>query len=75
LLLLKNSLTNFETGVKEFQSAVSDILKCDEDLANMYLTYKSHTRSNPAVADHFQSEILLESYAKRAEDLLNEINQ
>ena len=72
---MKKSLVNFQYSVKEFHSALEDVLKSDDDLSNLYLTHKRiHSTPRPIMA-HVEAEFMMEIYAKKAEELSNEIAQ
>lgn len=72
---------------------MEDVLKSDEDLCGMYLTYKAVTKSPRPIEQHVEAEVhlkndfpapqprptnaqmLLENYAKKGEEIQNQIAQ
>ncbi|ORX61520.1 Mg2+ transporter protein [Hesseltinella vesiculosa] len=70
LLQLSKKLSKFEYDVISVRDAIEDVLEHDEDLAAMYLTAKKS--GNPREADdHEEVELLLESYLKQTEEIVN----
>lgn len=74
LLQLKNGLTNFEVTLRETGGALRDLLETDEDMAHMYLTLKSRGYP-PAISDHGEVEVILETYLRKVDELENEVEQ
>lgn len=74
LLQLKNGLTNFEVTLRETGGALRDLLETDEDMAHMYLTLKSRGYP-PAISDHSEIEVILETYLRKVDELENEVEQ
>ncbi|PVG00729.1 Mg2+ transporter protein cora-like protein [Serendipita vermifera] len=71
LLHYSRRLGNFQNRAKLVQAAIDEVLEQDEDLAAMYLTDKKAGHPRPA-ADHDELEILLESFSKQVEEIVNE---
>ncbi|KAL6301437.1 hypothetical protein BKA93DRAFT_797437 [Sparassis latifolia] len=71
LLHYSRRLAGFQNRAKLVQEALEEVLEQDEDLAAMYLTGKQNDIDrNPD--DHEELEVLLESFAKQVEEIVNE---
>ncbi|KAH8116051.1 cora-domain-containing protein [Phellopilus nigrolimitatus] len=71
LLHYSRRLSAFSNRAKLVQEALEEVLEQDEDLAAMYLTDKKN--DNPRSArDHEELEVLLESFSKQVEEIVNE---
>jgi len=64
-LPMKKSLINFQYAVKEYQSALEDVLQSDDDLANLYLTHKQKYGAPRPTLNHDEAETMLEVYSRR----------
>lgn len=71
LLHYSRRLTSFKNRAKLVEEALEDLLSQDDDLVNMYLTdkVKGVERDND---DHDELEVLVESFAKQVEEVVNE---
>jgi magnesium transporter len=77
LLLLKDlsdKLESFEADAATVQSALTEVLNNDEDMAQMYLT-NAHNGVKQAVSDHTDVQTLLESFAQQVTELDNRVQQ
>jgi len=74
LLQLKNGLTSFEVTLRETGNAMRDLLETDEDMAQMYLTLKQ-AGTSPHPSEHGEVEVILETYLRKVDELLNEVEQ
>ncbi|KAF9653724.1 Mg2+ transporter protein cora-like protein [Thelephora ganbajun] len=71
LLHRSRKLTSFQNRAKLVQEALEEVLEQDEDLVAMYLTDKKNgIQRKPS--DHQELEVLLESFAKQVEEIVNE---
>lgn len=71
LLHYSRRLAAFQNRAKLVQESLEEVLEQDEDLAAMYLTDKLN--GNPRkLSDHEDLEVLLESFAKQVEEIVNE---
>jgi len=71
LLHRSRKLTSFQNRAKLVQEALEEVLEQDEDLVAMYLTDKKNgIQREPR--DHQELEVLLESFAKQVEEIVNE---
>lgn len=71
LLHRSRKLTSFQNRAKLVQGALEEVLEQDEDLVAMYLTDKKNgIQREPS--DHQELEVLLESFAKQVEEIVNE---
>jgi len=71
LLHRSRKLTSFQNRAKLVQEALEEVLEQDEDLVAMYLTdRKKGMQREPS--DHQELEVLLESFAKQVEEIVNE---
>ncbi|PCH44789.1 cora-domain-containing protein [Wolfiporia cocos MD-104 SS10] len=71
LLHYSRRLASFQNRAKLVQEALEEVLEQDEDLAAMYLTDKMN--GNPRkLSDHEDLEVLLESFHKQVEEIVNE---
>jgi hypothetical protein len=57
--------------VKEFQDALEDVLKSDDDLSNIYLTHKETTGSPRPLLEHTEVEDMLEIYSRRVRSFIS----
>ncbi|KAJ3481422.1 hypothetical protein NLI96_g7666 [Meripilus lineatus] len=71
LLHYSRRLASFQNRAKLVQEALEEVLEQDEDLAAMYLTDKKNHVTRE-VTDHEELEVLLESFAKQVEEIVNE---
>ncbi|KAI0634727.1 hypothetical protein C8Q77DRAFT_1103701 [Trametes polyzona] len=71
LLHYSRRLASFQNRAKLVQEALEEVLEQDEDLAAMYLTDKKNgvPRQHD---DHEELEVLLESFSKQVEEIVNE---
>ncbi|GAM17811.1 hypothetical protein SAMD00019534_009860 [Acytostelium subglobosum LB1] len=75
LLFHKKGLNQFEVTTKEIMDALSRLLESDEDMALMYLSFRSITGGTRKRNQHEELEILLENYMRQLEQISNEISQ
>ncbi|ORY67359.1 uncharacterized protein BCR38DRAFT_426810 [Pseudomassariella vexata] len=71
LLILSKKLSTFEQKARLVRNALDDVLEADDDLAMMYLTEKTHDIYRE-VDDHTEVEMLLESYHKLCDEIVEE---
>ncbi|KAK8099260.1 inner membrane magnesium transporter MRS2 [Apiospora kogelbergensis] len=71
LLILSKRVSTFEQKAKLVRDAIEDLLEADDDLAAMYLTEKTHDIYR-APDDHTDVELLLESYHKFCDEIVQE---
>lgn len=71
LLILSKRISTFEQKSKLVRDAIEDLLEAEDDLGDMYLTEKKH-ESTRAADDHTEVEMLLESYHKIADEIVQE---
>lgn len=71
LLILSKRVSTFEQKVKLVRDAIEELLEADDDLAAMYLTEKAHDLMR-GMDDHTEVEMLLESYHKLADEIVQE---
>ncbi|KAI0075960.1 Mg2+ transporter protein cora-like protein [Panus rudis PR-1116 ss-1] len=71
LLHYSRRLAAFQNRAKLVQEALEEVLEQDEDLSAMYLTDKMNGKPR-AVNDHDELEVLLESFSKQVEEIVNE---
>ncbi|KAH8662018.1 cora-like Mg2+ transporter [Xylariales sp. PMI_506] len=71
LLILSKRVTTFEQKARLVRDAIDDLLEADDDLAAMYLTEKTHDLYR-APDDHTDVEMLLESYHKFCDEIVQE---
>ncbi|KZT00669.1 Mg2+ transporter protein cora-like protein [Laetiporus sulphureus 93-53] len=71
LLHYSRRLAGFQNRAKLVQEALEEVLEQDEDLAAMYLSDKKNGTPR-APSDHEELEVLLESFAKQVEEIVNE---
>ncbi|KAI2615361.1 cora-domain-containing protein [Hypoxylon sp. NC1633] len=71
LLVLSKRVSTFEQKAKLVRDAIEELLEADDDLADMYLTEKSHD-INRELDDHTEVEMLLESYHKLCDEVVQE---
>lgn len=71
LLIFSKKLGTFEQKAKLVRDAIDEVLEADDDLADMYLTEKSHDLKR-GEDDHTEVEMLLESYHKLCDEIVQE---
>ncbi|KAL7796508.1 hypothetical protein V8C37DRAFT_347865 [Trichoderma ceciliae] len=71
LLILSKRVGTFEQKAKLVRDAIEELLEADDDLAAMYLTEKVHDLYR-STDDHTEVEMLLESYHKLADEIVQE---
>lgn len=71
LLILSKRVSTFEQKAKLVRDAIEDLLEADDDLAAMYLTEKANEVKR-ALDDHTEVEMLLESYHKLTDEIVQE---
>ena len=71
LLILSKRVSTFEQKAKLVRDAIEELLEADDDLAAMYLTEKTHDLLR-GVDDHTEVEMLLESYHKLCDEIVQE---
>ncbi|EFQ26572.1 CorA-like Mg2+ transporter [Colletotrichum graminicola] len=71
LLILSKRVSTFEQKAKLVRDAIEELLEADDDLAAMYLTEKAHDLYR-GVDDHTEVELLLESYNKLCDEIVQE---
>jgi hypothetical protein len=71
LLIYSKKLGTFEQKAKLVRDAIDEILEADDDLAAMYLTEKNHDIMR-GEDDHTEIEMLLESYHKLCDEIVQE---
>lgn len=71
LLIYSKKLGTFEQKAKLVRDAIDELLEADDDLAAMYLTEKGHDLIR-GEDDHTEVEMLLESYHKLCDEIVQE---
>ena len=71
LLILSKRVSTFEQKAKLVRDAITELLEADDDLAAMYLTEKTHDLFR-GEDDHTEVEMLLESYNKLCDEIVQE---
>ncbi|GLB39095.1 putative transporter [Lyophyllum shimeji] len=71
LLHYSRRLTSFQNRAKLVEEALEEVLGQDDDLNAMYLTDKKNNIVREG-QDHEELELLLESFAKQVEEIVNE---
>lgn len=71
LLILSKRVSTFEQKAKLVRDAIEELLEADDDLAAMYLTEKTHDLYR-GLDDHTEVEMLLESYHKLTDEIVQE---
>jgi magnesium transporter len=71
LLVLSKRVSTFEQKAKLVRDAIEELLEADDDLAAMYLTEKTHDLFR-GEDDHTEVELLLESYNKICDEVVQE---
>jgi magnesium transporter len=71
LLIYSKKLGTFEQKAKLVRDAIDELLEADDDLAAMYLTEKTHDLLRHE-DDHTEVEMLLESYHKLCDEIVQE---
>lgn len=71
LLIHSKKLGTFEQKAKLVRDAIDELLDADDDLAAMYLTEKKHDLQR-GEDDHTEIEMLLESYHKLCDEIVQE---
>ena len=64
-------------NIVQVQQSLEEVLEQDDDLAAMHLTKRTSAElgaKEVEIFDHDDLEVLLESYSKQAEELVNECN-
>ena len=69
LLIYSKKLGTFEQKARLVRDALDELLEADDDLAAMYLTEKAKGIKR-SEADHAEVELLLESYHKVADEIV-----
>lgn len=69
LLIYSKKLGTFEQKARLVRDAIDDLLEADDDLAAMYLTEKADGKER-AEDDHTEVEMLLESYYKICDEIV-----
>lgn len=69
LLIYSKKLGTFEQKARLVRDALDELLEADDDLAAMYLSEKAQGRER-AEDDHAEVELLLESYHKVADEIV-----
>ena len=64
-------VSTFAQKVTLVRDAIEELLEADDDLADMYLTEKAHDIAR-ALDDHTEVEMLLESYHKLTDEIVQE---
>lgn len=73
LLILSKRISTFEQKSKLVRDAIEELLEADDDLSAMYLTEKAGgTRQRRGNDDHTEVEMLLESYHKLTDEIVQE---
>ncbi|KAF2753338.1 cora-domain-containing protein, partial [Pseudovirgaria hyperparasitica] len=70
LLMYSKKLGTFEQRARLVRDALTEILEADDDLSSMYLTEKSQGVQREEDDDHTDIEMLLESYHKVADEIV-----
>ncbi|KAF8067752.1 cora-domain-containing protein [Lyophyllum atratum] len=71
LLHYSRRLTSFQNRAKLVEEALEEVLSQDDDLNAMYLTDKKNSIIRE-LQDHEELEVLLESFTKQVEEIVNE---
>ncbi|KAL2757846.1 hypothetical protein ACRALDRAFT_2098801 [Sodiomyces alcalophilus JCM 7366] len=71
LLILSKRVSTFEQKAKLVRDAIEELLEADDDLSAMYLTEKVQD-VHRGVDDHTEVELLLESYNKLCDEIVQE---
>ncbi|KAI1434815.1 cora-domain-containing protein [Xylaria sp. CBS 124048] len=71
LLILSKRVSTFEQKAKLVRDAIDELLEADDDLVAMYLTEKAKDIQRP-LEDHTEVEMLLESYYKLCDEIVQE---
>lgn len=69
LLVYSKKLGSFEQKARLVRDAIDDLLEADDDLAAMYLSDRAHGKVR-AENDHQEVEMLLESYHKICDEIV-----
>lgn len=72
LLHYSRRLASFQSRAKLVQQALEEVLEQDQDLNAMYLTDKKNGIARE-IHDHEELEVLLESFSKQVEEVVNEV--
>ncbi|KAJ9659072.1 magnesium ion transporter [Neophaeococcomyces mojaviensis] len=70
LLIHSKKLGTFEQKARLVRDALYELLEADDDLASMYLTERKQTGKPRAEQDHQEIEMLLESYHKICDEVV-----
>lgn len=71
LLMLSKKVSTFEQKARLVRDAIEELLDADDDLSQMYLTEKTHDIRRET-DDHTEIEMLLESYHKICDEVVQE---
>ncbi|KAK2465603.1 hypothetical protein APHAL10511_002495 [Amanita phalloides] len=71
LLHYSRRLASFQSRAKLVEEALEEVLRQDDDLTAMYLTDKKNDMHRE-LHDHEDIEVLLESFSKQVEEIVNE---
>ena len=74
-LQIQIELTNLEFNVAEILLLISNLIETDEDMAEMYLTYRKKYHKDRATKDHEELEELLETYQFRIQQIKNDLDR
>jgi magnesium transporter len=74
LLECKKRINHFKNRVDNIRDCIGDVLNSDSDMANMYLTAKSHNIPRD-VSAHEEVELLLENYLKMVDEISNRLQE
>ncbi|KAH3675565.1 hypothetical protein WICMUC_002654 [Wickerhamomyces mucosus] len=73
LLIQNKKISTFSRKVTLIRDCIDELLESDEDLADMYLTAKSHGHPR-SIEDHQEVEFLLESYHAHLDEIVQTVN-
>lgn len=73
LLIQNKKISTFAQKATLIRDVIEELLENDDDLAGLYLTDK-HLRRPRAIDDHAEVEMLLESYYKHCDEIVQTIN-
>ena len=68
-LAFKQNLKEFEKSVYSIGQAIQNLLNCNQDMADLYLTQYRNTRVRREAEDHEEVELLLEAYGADLQNL------
>ena len=72
LLQYSRQLQSFQKRARNVQAAIDEILEQDDDLSAMYLS--ENVVRQRGREDHQEVEMLLESFSKEVEEIVNEVD-